>query len=355
MIGPGLEGQTFNAYAYGFDSGLVGQLTVSIYDDHDDLVLGPVTSSITEVDLGGAQSAYRYVGLYPTVGNYIILWEDPLGNEAVEELVSGDTPPLPATAPIFGPCQQWLSFDDVADFCDIAVGTDTQVGLETAAEMASTLLYRLTGKKYSGICERIIRPCRSGCGCHHTEDGWRWMGNEWWRNGSPCGCGCISQITIMGTVRAIIEVTIDGELIAPDEYRVDEFKYLVRMRDTNGVRQWWPRCQNLDLPATEPGTFQITYLAGTDPPSAGVEAAKQLACELYKGSVGGECALPSGVTRILRQGLVIERIDSLGAMLRRGATGLPLVDSFIAVFNPTGAMVGPAIWSPDFPPHRKVT
>ena len=35
--------------------------------------------------------------------------------------------------------------------------------------------------------------------------------------------------------------------------------------------------------------------------------AAQLACEIYKACVGQDCALPSGITRIARQGIVIEK------------------------------------------------
>jgi hypothetical protein len=353
MIGPGLAGATFNAYAYGFDSGLAGTLTVTIYDSNNAVVTGPVTTPIAEIDLGGQQSAYQYIGTFPPEGEYLILWQDPIsGAEAAEEIFSSAVVPLTITAPTTGPCQPWIDGEDVADACDITdQGTDTQVALDTAAEIASTLLYRLTLKKFSGICTKTIRPCRAGCGCQHVEEGWYWRGHDWLRgNGTFCGCGCVAQVRLSGVVRAIVDVLIDGETVAPDTYRLDEYKYLVRIQDNGG----WPRCQNLDLPSTEPGTFQITYLAGMDPPAAGAAAAKQLACQLYRGSTGGDCSLPSGVTRIIRQGLVIERVDSLAAMLRKGATGLPLVDSFMAVFNPTGAMLGPAVWSPDLPPHRKV-
>lgn len=355
MIGPGLAGTTYNAYAYGFDSGQAGLLTVTVYDETNAVYSGPTTLHVTEIDLGGSQSAYRYVDLYPPEGNYVIIWEDPEGAQAVEELVSAGVEPLTITAPALGPCQQWIDGDDVATSCDVVPSSDNQQQLDDAADMASLLLYRLTLKKFSGICVKTIRPCRSGCGCQHVEEGWYWRGHDWMRHdGRYCGCGCVSQVTLSGVVRGIVEVTIDGEAVAPDTYRLDEYKYLVRTHTSDYVNRGWPRCQALDLPASDPGTFQVTYMAGLDPPTSGITAAKSLACELYRGAIGGDCALPTGVTRIVRQGLAIERIDSIGSMLRRGATGLPLVDSFVSVFNPTGAMLGPAIWSPDAPAHRKV-
>lgn len=357
MIGPGLEGAAFNAYAYGYDSGLAGQLTVSIEDHDGNVIVAPTTADIIEVDAGGLQSVYRWVSIYPPAGEYIVIWEDPDGIQAAEELVSRDVVPVEAQAPTIGPCQLWTTGEAVANTCGVELGTDNATDLEAAAEMASMLLYRLSARKFQGLCVRTVRPCRVGCGCNHvTPEDWFWRGYEWVRSdGFSCGCGCVSQVKLNGTARAIIEVTIDGEIVAPDGYRLDEYSYLVRLAEVDGTRQAWPRCQRLDLPSSAPGTFEITYLAGVDPPAIGVAAANSLACELYNAGPGaGECTLPSGVTRIIRAGLTIEKVSSVASMLAKGATGLPLVDSFMAAFNPTGALSGPMIWSPDSPSPRRM-
>lgn len=356
MIGPGLEGSTFNAYAYSFDQGLAGALTTSIEDSNGNVIVAPQTADIIEIDAGGT-SVYRWIGVYPPIGEYIIIWEDPDGIQAAEELVTGSEVGFAAEGPRTGPCQDWITAEEVADCCGIVIGTDSEADLENAATLASELLYRLSLKKFSGLCIRTVRPCRVGCACNFGEEDWRWATTSWMHpSGRTCGCGCVSQITLSGTVRAIVEIKIDGVLIAPDEYRVDEFKYLVRMADADGVRQRWPSCQRLDLPSTEDGTFEVTYLSGLDVPALGAAAASALACELYRACPGsaGECALPAGVTRIVRQGLVIEKIDSLAMLLRRGATGIVAIDTFIAAFNPTGASAVPTIWSPDMPRSRRI-
>jgi hypothetical protein len=357
MIGPGLTGAAFNAYAYGFDSGLEGLLVVSIEDSLGNVIVAPTSAGIIEIDVGGPQSVYRWIGTYPVVGEYIIIWEDPQGNQAAEELEAVAALPPASTTPSVGPCHTWVTAQEVADCCGIVQGSANTADLELAAEMASTLLYRLTARKFSGLCLRTIRPCRTGCGCNHGDEGWLWRGTEWMHpTGRACGCGCVSQVTLSGTARAIVEVKVDGAVIAPDLYRLDEFRYLVRLRDPDGSKQHWPRCQALDLPSTDPGTFEVTYLSGVDPPSSAVSAAAALSCELFKAcpSGAGDCALPVGVTRIIRQGLVIEKIDSLAMLLRRGATGIVAIDTFIAAYNPTGALQGPMIWSPDSPSHRRM-
>lgn len=359
MIGPGLEGSVFNAYAYGFDSSLAGQLLVWIEDSDGNQLTVPTTADIVEIDAGGNQSVYRWLSIFPAAGEYIVIWQDPDGIQAAEELSSTAAVPMVETVPQIGPCQAWITADHVAACCNVEPDSDNGADLDAAASMASDLLYRLSGRKFPGLCVRVVRPCRTGCACDHGGEDWYWRGTEWVRgfDSRSCGCGCVAQVTLSGTVRAVVQVLIDGELVAPDSYRVDEFRHLVRLADVDGSRQAWPRCQRLDLPSTAVGTFEITYLSGLDPPALGVSAAASLACEFFRAcpSGSGECALPSGVTRILRAGLTIEKVASVASMLLKGASGLPLVDAFIAGYNPTGALQGPMIWSPDMPVPRRMS
>ncbi len=117
----------------------------------------------------------------------------------------------------------------------------------------------------------------------------------------------------------------------------------------------WPRCQNLDLPDTEVGTFSVTYEYGVEPPLIGLEAAKQLACQIYLGCTGSDqCQLPTGATRVTRQGVTIER-QFFSRDPKTGAwrTGLPLVDLFLNTVNPGGLRRRPAVWTPDGPRYAR--
>ena len=104
----------------------------------------------------------------------------------------------------------------------------------------------------------------------------------------------------------------------------------------------WPSCQILSLDDTEPGTWSVTYLAGMEPPLAGKNAAIALACELLP---HGECSLPSGAVRIVRNGLQIDRLQPLSEMLLKGMTGNVAIDSFIAAYNPSRLKRRPSMWS----------
>jgi hypothetical protein len=241
------------------------------------------------------------------------------------------------------PCTPWIEAEDVAECCGIDLGSDNMAAVTAAADSASAILFQLSGSRYTGTCERIVRPVGSDfCWAPrlHRLDTHR-----------------LSQVKLAGYVTAIVEVLIDGDIINPDGYRIDDHRYLTRMADANGNPQRWPPSPRLDLPPTEPGTFQVTYEHGLQPPGPGLEAASVLACELYKACPApgdgnlGECKLPSGARRIVRQGVTIELVSALAGMLARGATGLTAVDSFIATFGVQGRKA--AIWSPDIRPFAR--
>ena len=66
---------------------------------------------------------------------------------------------------------------------------------------------------------------------------------------------------------------------------------------------------------------------------------------------GGACRLPSRVVQVVRQGVTIQRATPLASYLVAGATGLELVDAFIAGYG--GLRRRPAVWSPDVQPFAR--
>lgn len=278
--------------------------------------------------------------------------------------------------PEFGPCVAWTDGDEVAAFCPSDVGSDTSL-LDEFALAASELLFELSGRRFNGECSATVRPCRVGCSCWQGwgTPAWPWVGGISWGfgwngtygawdwawygpGGDSCGCKPLSQVELAGyPVTAITEVLIDGAVLdttygdGSPTYRLDMNRYLVRMNDPAdpNLEKKWPGCQNLALPTTEEGTWEVTYTYGQSPPTAGVLAAKQLACQLYNSSYGGQCALPAGATKVTRQGITIDRTLFLQWGLKDGMwqTGLPLIDSFLQAYNPMGARRRPAVWSPD--------
>jgi hypothetical protein len=268
-------------------------------------------------------------------------------------------------------CSDWIVGSDVALCCDVEGDASDPSIYDDAAQQAQELLFEISGRRFNGICEQTVRPCRTQCAC-----GWQvlsrgyvvwnpnWYGyggwGSWMCDESPCGCGPLSKVPLSGYVQEVLEVKIDGVVIDPATYRVDRHRWLVRQRlDANDeTTPVWPGCQALDLPLDEPGTWSVTYTYGVDVPLSGQAAAAELACEIYKACAGGECRLPSGVQRVSRQGVVIEKVPftvwgwttgKRAGQVKGWNTGLAMVDAFLNAYNPGGLPRVPTIWSPTTP------
>jgi hypothetical protein len=277
---------------------------------------------------------------------------------------------------VVGPCTPWASAQAVWDCCGQPTTTigegsfaeECPVDMTQYAIEASQVLYELSARLFAGQCEKTVRPCvNRWCGFQvlsrgHIVDygwemgwnGWGWWGWDAWNQG--CGCTPLSRVLLSGyPVREITEVKIDGAVIPADEYRLDERRWLTRMADADGNVQLWPACQRWDLPDTESGTFSVTYRYGQDPPITGIHAAAQLGCELYRACTGGDCVLPSGATRVTRQGVTIERggFTQWGYKQNTWMTGLSLVDTFLNSYNKAGLMRRPSVWSPSGPKYAR--
>lgn len=271
-----------------------------------------------------------------------------------------------------GPCESWITGDDVIDFC-AGVGTDADIA-EQAAVAASMLLYQLSGQQFTGACTHEVRPCgvNDGCGWSWSEvlspseaSNWAvsWMvgvaGWGWYADYEPfCGCQHVSRITLGNyPVLGITSVTIGADLVDPETYELREYRYLDRITPTPSDQPLvWPSCQNMRLPLGQVGTWSIEYVSGVLPPLPGVLAAKQLACEVVKFLTGlDECVLPEGVTSLTRQGITMNRALFMTWGLKDGywQTGLTWVDGFLQAYNPTGARERSSVWSPDLEPYPR--
>jgi hypothetical protein len=355
----------------------------------------PTTVVFTVRDPDGVETVYEYgVAVNVTraeVGVYLCALQPQLpaggyayrcvGTGTVEAAGEGtftildsgvEVPDYPEVAEL-GPCSGWIDGGYVADWdTTLGVGSSSYL-LDTIAAVASQLVFELSARLYPGVCRRKVRPCRQGCACYGFSPSlglgpWYWtsswfggVGSWNWRNecGDTCGCGSESYIRLAGDpVRRVLEVKLDGAVLDPSEYRLDGRRYLIRLADTSQTPprdRAWPVCQDLSLPDSEPATFSVLYEWGQEPPELGKLAAAQLAAELWRASPAnqGECRLPAKVTRVVRQGVTMERVVPLASVLRSGATGLPLLDAFIAQENPQGARRRSLVWSPDLQPYAR--
>lgn len=229
-----------------------------------------------------------------------------------------------------------------------------------ASQWATDVMWAATGRQF-GVCPVTVRPC--------FNEQWNGLG-VWWNDGSfwpyiwngtwyNSGCGCFgrcccrplpfTQAWLPGPVAGVSEVRVDGIVIDPASYRVDDGQWLVRQ---DGER--WPTCQDYNLAAGLAGTWDVTYFRGDPVPNSVLIAAGSLACEFAKACIGGECRLPGRVTQLIRQGVSISMVD-VDTLLRNGYTGLVEVDQVIRSFNPAGLTHRLRVYSPDTMVNRVTT
>lgn len=251
--------------------------------------------------------------------------------------------------------------------------------LNDALRFASEVLFNLTGRQFPGVARTHCRPVARPEGWDARSWGaatpfayWNSWGSSYSMGygaasapalGYHMGNGYPAEVALNYPVLRVDEVKIDGIVIpgpsdALPEYRIDDYRLLVRMRPTSEslptARGGWPHWQALWLPDTELGTFSVTYHYGAPPPQAGVTAAEVFAVELALDMVGADNRLPARIREISRQGETVALIDSLEA-LQKGWTGIPICDYFIAATNPSRLARRGSVWSPDMGRNRTPT
>lgn len=232
---------------------------------------------------------------------------------------------------------------------------------ETAETVATDLLDQWTGGLY-GACPVTVRPCREGLGYSGMGLDFKkaatgrgpspWepvlVGGRWYNIGcGGCGgrCACVDgsrALSLPWPVSAVSRVVIDGEVLDPSAYKVQEQRLLVRT--DGGV---WPLGQDLLAADDAPGAFAVTYDHGLPVPTGGRVAAGVLAMEFAKALCNDNtCQLPKRVQTVTRQGVTVAMLDGFED-LNAGRVGIWLVDSWVAsVTQPRKAS---RVYSPDIP------
>jgi hypothetical protein len=140
----------------------------------------------------------------------------------------------------------------------------------------------------------------------------------------------------------VLRVEIDGVVLDPTAYRVDNGRLLVRQ---DGGR--WPYCQDMSKPLGAQGTWAVTVRVGSPVPVGGQVAAGKLACELARAAAGDKgCELPQRWQTINRQGVTIAAGMDTFEDLDGGKTGIWLIDSWVA--SVTKPDIGFSIATPDY-------
>ena len=222
-----------------------------------------------------------------------------------------------------------------------------------ACQMASNLMWAMSGRKYAGtttVTERYFTAI----------DAFRYQGSsakqffphmiggsvfnlpaEDWNDSAyqSDGTSSLSRIRLRG--RPVQQVHLvrsgyDGHIVPDDAYYLAEHSMLVANKGT----PWTP------------GNLEVTYTYGQQPPTAGRHAARLLAIELVKLWEGDDCALPDRVTSITRQGVSYTVLDNQD-FLENFRTGIYAIDLFLKTANPAKALAPSKVFSPDVPRARR--
>jgi hypothetical protein len=224
---------------------------------------------------------------------------------------------------------------------------------DDACQVASNILWAMSGRKYNGsttVTERYIT----------SIDAFRYQGAsaknffpymihgsvynlpaEDWNDSAyqSDGTSSLSRLRLRG--QPVQEVHLmrsmyNGQVISPDSYYVAEHSSIIAYNGTP-----WP-----------PGNIEVTYTYGSRVPTAGRMAAKTFAIELIKLWSGDDCALPDRVTSVSRQGVSYTILDNQD-FLENMRIGIYEIDLFLKTANPVKALAPSKVFSPDMPRARR--
>lgn len=225
--------------------------------------------------------------------------------------------------------------------------------VQDRADALATLTLRALTRHRVGGCPVTLRPCRRSC----ADTGSTWQGRGpfatsapwtpmisnglWYNITCSCGddpCGCTSLCEVKVPTPYVLSVSVDGQDLPYEAWRVDSPRLLVRLDG-----KCFPLCQDLALPLTEEGTWSITYSPGIPVDGLASYAAGVLACEFVKACLGQQCRLPSGVTSLSRGGV---NMTIATEMFPNDRTGIREVDAWLsAILTPlrTSTVLSPDV------------
>jgi hypothetical protein len=252
----------------------------------------------------------------------------------------------------------WLCSYSQEELDEMQADPDVLRVMERAEALAWSTLSALLGYRLS-LCPVLLRPCLTRCiggttwqeAPVHGSAFQPYVAGGRWYNAcgckTDCSCTSLCEVIMPTPVGGITEVWMDGGLLDPSAYRVDNGTRLVR---TDG--DCWPTCQDMTLDTDLGGAFTVSYYPHLAPNDLFRYAAGVLAAEYFKACSGKQCRLPQGVTSISRNGITMEIPSGL---FPNGATGLREVDPIIRIYNPNGLKMPSRVMSPDSPRGRVQT
>lgn len=231
---------------------------------------------------------------------------------------------------------------------------------ERAESLAGATLWALSAQQIGG-CAVDLRPCAASCGqptsymeapvlsgtatalgaqvgpwWAHIEQG-QWVNTACGCKADDCSCSYVPEV-VLPAAGVVYEVRIDGAVLDPSAWRVDDGVRLLRL---DGGQ--WPKCQDMAAAPDAEGSFVVVWKEGSRADGVVAWAAGLLAVEYAKSCMGLACELPDGVTSVTRQGVSWEVSTSI---FDEGLTGIREVDTVVRIYNPNGLRTPPRVWTP---------
>lgn len=203
--------------------------------------------------------------------------------------------------------------------------------VQGAIDAATDIVYVLTGGTYTGICTAVKRPVRKARCFDDVDAGY--ISNWSQRFGQDV-------IPLPDSLVSVDMVTIDGLILAADDYGLIDGRFLAR---TDG--RSWPSTNHLwaDVNDSDERTFEVTFTFGTRPDWLAIAATSEVAAQLIDDDQTGRAAHLAGITSASVQGAQIT-IDKAAAAV--ASRGLPQVTRLIGVFASNPYPSG--VWVPNF-------
>lgn len=252
------------------------------------------------------------------------------------------------------PSEEFTTSDTIcgwpfSESCYKPATTDDATLVETAMSLTVATLRSLTLYRVGG-CPITVRPCVARCCIDafnpHLNAMGQWVNSCGCSTRTSCACTPSHSIFLPPPVGDVIEIRIDGDVVDPTTYRVDDYRELIRLDG-----QPWPTVQDLDVTG-QAGAFEVTYLNAHKPDAGAAWAASLLLREFMKACQGGECRLSPRVTSVARRGVSSELRETV---LAEGKTGIAPVDAWVQTWNPHSLRTRPMIYSPELVTNRRTT
>lgn len=233
-------------------------------------------------------------------------------------------------------CQPFVTADDVRNAtCGCEIIEDDEI-IESWIDMASDIIYVLTGGQITGVCTKTVRPvanCDLPCFSPRRRDMDYGMDRY-------ALYGGLIPVSLRGPNTQIMQVKLDGEVMNPMNYAVVNGRHLIRRDDKR-----WPLGNDLTEDDDQEGTWSITFRFGREPDLLTVQATLELACELAKADQGRSNVFPPGVIAASVQGasVVVQDAVDQAANGQPGDASFPTVARLLAIYPPHLS----AVYSPE--------